>query len=99
VNIIGEDKTLEMIKSVEISNPEFSDELNNIIMNNEELSSRISTLEIMNNEVKPDKPFWEHPIICAISWIMVEILVFITLIISYLKYIYNDYPILSSILT
>jgi hypothetical protein len=53
VDIFGEEKALEMIDSLQSSNPEISDGLNQIIMNDEELSSRISTLIEMNNETNP----------------------------------------------
>jgi len=66
VDIIGEDKALEIIKSIEIPNPILLDELDNIIMKNEELSNRISTLKIMNEELKTDEPFLDYPIICFI---------------------------------
>jgi len=50
VDIFGEKKTIEMLDSIELTNPKLLDDLNNIIMNDEELSSRISTLEELNNE-------------------------------------------------
>jgi len=53
VNIFGEEKAVEMLDSVESSNPELLDDLNQIIMNDEELSNRISTLIEMNNETNP----------------------------------------------
>ena len=51
VNIIGEDEAYEITESITITNPEFFEELNNIIMKNEELSNRIATLKEMNNEI------------------------------------------------
>jgi hypothetical protein len=65
VDIIGEDKALEMIKSVKLPNPDIVDELQNIVLNDEELSNRITTLAELNDELKPDKPFWDNPIICS----------------------------------
>ena len=65
VDIIGEEKALEMIKSVKLTNPEIVDELHNIVLNDKELTNRISTLEELNEELKPDKPFWDNPIICS----------------------------------
>ena len=49
-NILGEEEVLEIVESVEITNPEFFVELNNTIMNHEELSNRISTLAEMNKD-------------------------------------------------
>jgi len=64
-NILGEDKALEVLESVEISNPKVFDELNNIILNNEELSSRIATLKEMNKEFNPIAPLDANPIVCG----------------------------------
>jgi hypothetical protein len=98
VNIIGEYKALIKVKSVKISNPEIFNVLNSIIVNNEELSNRISTLEIMNTEVKPDKPFEDNPIICAISWLCLIPVYISAMIFIFLEYTFKDFPMLSSIL-
>jgi len=66
VKIIGEEKSIEIVNSLAIKNPEIINDLTKILNNNEELSQRISTLEIMNNEVKPDEPFADNPVICSI---------------------------------
>jgi hypothetical protein len=66
VKIIGEEKSVELVNSIAIKNPEIIEDLTYIINNNKELSQRISTLEIMNNELKPDEPFSDTPVICAI---------------------------------
>jgi hypothetical protein len=66
VNIIGEDKTLKMIKSVKLSNPDIVNDLHNILLNDKELSNRISTLAELNEELKPNKPFEDIPFICVI---------------------------------
>jgi len=66
VKIIGEEKSIEIVNSIAIKNPKIINDLKNIINNNKELSQRISTLEIMNNELKPDEPFADNPVICAI---------------------------------
>jgi len=66
-DIIGEDKTLEIVESINITNPQILDSLTCIVMNNTELRNKIETLEIMNDELKSDKPFWNFPIICFIS--------------------------------
>ena len=44
VNIFTENKAFEMLDSVEITNLELLDELNNIIVNNEDLSNKITIL-------------------------------------------------------
>jgi hypothetical protein len=66
INIIGEEKSIEIINSIIVTNPEILNELTNIIFSNEELAEKITTLEIMNNELKPELPFQQSPIICAI---------------------------------
>jgi hypothetical protein len=66
VNILGEKQVLEMTGSIKISNPDLMDELNKIIKNDKELSNRISTLGIINNNLKSNLDFWDNPIICSI---------------------------------
>ena len=66
INVLGEEEVIAMIESVTITNPEFFDELNIIIMNNEELSNKITVLTEMNEVLKPNAPFEDYPIICAI---------------------------------
>jgi len=59
VDVIGKEKALEMIKSVKFTNPEIVDEFQNIVLNDKELSNRITTLAELNEES------WEDtPIIC-----------------------------------
>ena len=70
VNILGEKQALEMTGSIKISNPDLMNEFNNIIKNDKELSNRILTLEVMNNNLKLDSPFLLYPILCAYGIIM-----------------------------
>jgi hypothetical protein len=70
VDILGEEESLKIAESVKIANPELLNELNNIIKNDKELSNRILTLEIMNNDLKLEPPFMTHPIICAFMILM-----------------------------
>ena len=65
-NVIGEDKTLDIIESIGITNPKILDDLNNIIMINEELSNKIIVIVEMNKVLKPDAPFEDYPLICGI---------------------------------
>jgi len=62
-NIIGEDKALELIESIGVSDTEVFDEFNNIISKDEELSNRLATLKETNKEQNSD---WYYPIICSI---------------------------------
>jgi hypothetical protein len=92
VDIIGEDKALEMIKSIKFSNPEIVNELQNIVLNDEELSNRISTLGELNEES------WEDtPIICAISFFMCMRWELRDMIL-YSLYVFIDNPKLESII-
>jgi hypothetical protein len=63
-NIIGEDKALDMMNSIEVTNPDLFDEFNIIIMNDGELSNRLETLKEMNKELNPAS---HDEIICAIA--------------------------------
>ncbi len=53
IDIYGEEKTLEILDSVKLKNPEILDDLNNIVMNDKELYDRISKLSFLNNETNP----------------------------------------------
>lgn len=64
-NILGEDKVLEIIENVEITDTKLFDEINDIILKDEELSNRLVILNEMNKDIDPDTP-WEYPVICAI---------------------------------
>jgi hypothetical protein len=69
-NLIGEDKTIEIIESTQIINTDFFNELNDIIMKDEELSSRIYTLQMMNFDSEPDKPLNNSSGICRLLIIL-----------------------------
>ncbi|MHA1969265.1 MAG: hypothetical protein ACW964_15875 [Candidatus Hodarchaeales archaeon] len=64
INIFGEEKAIEMLGSIEVTNPELLDGLNNIIMNDEDLSNRISTLIELNGD---------NSTICNILFILIII--------------------------
>ena len=80
-NIIGEDKSLEMIESIDIKDTEVIDKLNYIIKNDNELSDKITMLKETNKELKLDSPLKFHPILCAFL-----ILIFIPLLILMLPF-------------
>jgi hypothetical protein len=50
IAIFGEEKAYEILDSVEITNPNLLDDLNNIILNNEEIFNRVSTLAELNED-------------------------------------------------
>lgn len=70
INILGEDKALEIMESMEFTDTRVLNELNNIIMNNEELFERITILEKLNDKTYPDLPFGFNPIICAVLYVI-----------------------------
>jgi len=66
VDILGEEETSKTLESVGNINPKVFVELKNIILNNQELSNRISVLGEMNQELKSNPFSWGFPIICFI---------------------------------
>ena len=72
-NILGEDKVLEIIENVEITDTKLFDELNNIIINDEGLLVRLETLNEMNKEFYSDPPL-KDTIICHIGILIVAYL-------------------------
>jgi len=73
INLLGNEKATEIISSINITNPELFDDLQNIIDNNEDFANRFIILESMNeNLTLGDPPF---PIICAIIDLMLIALV------------------------
>ena len=64
-DILGEEKVLEIIENVEITDTKLFDEIKDIILKDEEISNRIAILNEMNKYNDPDTP-WEYPVICAI---------------------------------
>jgi hypothetical protein len=66
INTIGEDKALDLINSIKINNPTISNGLSEIFNKNEKISSKISEIKLMNQELNPTLPFDGNPLICAI---------------------------------
>ena len=95
VNIIGEDEVLELVESVEITNPELFDSLANIINNDEELSNRISVLAEMNEELKIGKPLVDNPIICVMLFLCFVSLYMPAMYFRSLHFQYEHIPIIS----
>jgi hypothetical protein len=81
IDIFGEETAIDMLDSVELTNPELLDDLNNIIMNDEELSNRISTLEVLNNETNP---------ICRILFILGIRAIVKGMVLDWLEYIFYN---------
>ncbi len=70
INLIGEDKALEIIESIKNTNPTFSNGLSNIIKNNEDIKNKITEIKVMNQELNPTTPLEGYPLICAILLIL-----------------------------
>jgi len=89
-NILGEDKTLEIIENVEITDTKLLDEINDIILKDEEISNRIAILNEMNKNIKSDTP-WEYPVICTILLSIYFPLVFVcdVLAFAWLEVVYS----------
>jgi len=90
-NIIVEDKVLEMIENVEITDTKLFDEINDIISKDEEISSRLETLKELNKDIKLDTP-WDFPVICAILLLIYFPLVLVAdvLAFTWLGVLYSD---------
>jgi len=71
-NKIGVEESSKIVESVKIAIPEIFNNLQNIILNDKDLSDKISILKEMNNEKISiiDGRDWETPIICFIISIL-----------------------------
>jgi hypothetical protein len=65
-NIVGENRVIEIIDSTQVINTEFFNELNNIIMEDEYLSSRVTALQGMDFDPNPNNPLKNSSGICDI---------------------------------
>jgi len=89
INVLGEDKVLEIMVTIEVTNLDVLDEIDNLITNDEELSNKLDTLKEMNEKIKLDAPLRYHLFICSILTI-ISIPVLLYLII--LELILFKYP-------
>ena len=92
-NIIGEDKVIETIENVRITDIKLFDEYNNIITKDEKLSNRLAILEELNKEKKPTNPFKDKPLICSIllitsviGWLLWELSLPFVILLGYFFY-------------
>jgi len=79
-SILGEDKLQEIIESIKVTDKEVFNKLNSIIINNEELSSRIKILKEINNGVNPIISYGD--LICGILTLTFAVSGMIGIIIS-----------------
>ena len=92
VNILGEKQAVKMLDTNKFCNPDILNELNTIIKNDEELSNRLSTIEMMNEDLKLDSPFRFYPILCAMGLLLtISLLIFEALLMIPLSiFVYNE---------
>jgi hypothetical protein len=83
IDIFGEEKALEILDSVKITNTELLDDINDIIMDDEDLSLRISTLIEMNNGTNP---------ICQVLFILGLRAIVKTIVLHMGEFIFRNYP-------
>ena len=70
INIIGEDKALEIIESITIKNPNLSNKLSDILKNNVEINEKLTEIKTMNQQLNPTLPFEGYPIICVVLLVL-----------------------------
>jgi len=95
INIIGENKVLEILESVGFSNTMFLDKIINIIRNDKNLYLRIATLKQMNQEIQLDSILKYHFVICFFLLIIIFVVALIAnvyLIFIYWLMDYGDFP-------
>jgi len=66
IDRLGEEKVAEIMETISIDKPEFTDEIDTTILGNDELRERIYTLNEMNEEEISILDFTDNPIICGI---------------------------------
>ena len=96
--LLGEENVIEIVESVEFKNPKILDELYNIIMNDEELYDRITTLDEMNEELDRNLPFKNYSIICKILLILCVMNLLKCGIMSFISKFFQNSTIISVIL-
>ncbi|KYK22200.1 hypothetical protein AYK21_04050 [Thermoplasmatales archaeon SG8-52-2] len=98
--IIGEDKALEIIEVNKITDTRVFDELNNIIMNDKELSGKIAILKVIKEESSSYTTLGYFPVFCFVLWLSMFVLILIGLPFNYFVDSYwtdGSFPILAAI--
>ena len=93
---LGEKNVIDTVDSVEITNPEILDELNNLVINDEELSARITTLEQLN-ENSESVPFRNYTTICKVLLILYYVYLIRCAVVSLFSKFFEALPIISVI--
>lgn len=98
INIIGEEKAIEIINSTKLTNRKIFNDVNSIIINDPELNAKITKLIELNTELKIDFPFIKYPVICVILAISLIPIIIAINICDILSIIFQKNPILEHIL-
>ncbi len=93
-NILGENKVLEIIESVEFKNPETFEKINDIINDNSELKAKATKLGEKNNNLKLDPPYQYSPVICAILELLFAPLILGRLFLAFIFSFFPLFPLL-----
>ncbi|KYK22438.1 hypothetical protein AYK24_02390 [Thermoplasmatales archaeon SG8-52-4] len=91
---LGEKNVIDVIDSVEITNPDILDQLNNFIMNDAELNARISTLEDLNKDSE-SVPFRNYSTICKVLLILYYVYLIRCGIVSLISKFFEGLPLIS----
>jgi hypothetical protein len=89
-NILGEEKTSNIIESVVINDAEFLDEIDKIIKKDEKLSDKLNTLRETNEELYPLNPPLDSPFLHFYVLIIVIILFIVLQTLGIINFYTND---------
>lgn len=95
INALGETNVIDIVESVEIVNSEILDYINYIIINDEDLQERISTLQVLNYELDESAPFSNYSTICKILLILFYIYIIRCAIVGFFARLFQGKPIMS----
>jgi hypothetical protein len=75
IEILGKDKTFEILESIRYNDLQMFDKINKIISKDVELNDRLNRLKEMNYEFSSDLS-WNFPVICGLifSWIIIQLI-------------------------
>jgi hypothetical protein len=89
-NILGEEKTLDIIESVVVTNKDIYYELDKIIKKDEKLSDKLDTLKEMNREVYRESPPLDSPLLHIYIIIILLILFILLSTLGIINFFTND---------
>jgi hypothetical protein len=98
IKVLGEEYVLDIINSAEINDPEIFDDLKTSLLNDEELSAKIATLEGMNEELDISRPFSNYSTICKILLVLYLVYLIRSIIVIYFHKFFEGNPIMLTII-